>query len=49
MSFEAEHVRECLMEGRLESNLISLDETLIIAEIMEKMRKQVGVQYPQDD
>jgi len=49
MAFEAQHVRECLQAGKLESPLISLDETLLIAEIMESIRKQAGVKYPQDD
>lgn len=35
--------------GLLESPLITLDETLVIAEIMETIRKQVGVVYPQDE
>jgi len=45
---EAEHVRQCLMKGATESNLLSLDETLTIARIMEQTRKQIGVTYPQD-
>jgi len=49
MTYEAQHVRECLQAGKLESPLISLDETLLIAEIMESIRKQAGVKYPQDD
>jgi len=49
MSFESQHVRDCLKAGRTESNLVSLDETLLIAEIMEQIRKQVGVVYPQDE
>ncbi|XP_063585950.1 trans-1,2-dihydrobenzene-1,2-diol dehydrogenase-like [Penaeus indicus] len=48
MMYEAAEVRRCLQEGLLESPSISLDETLILAEIMESMRKQVGVSYPQD-
>ena len=38
-----------LFLGLLESPLITLDETLVIAEIMETIRKQVGVVYPQDE
>ena len=34
--------------GLLESPKLTLDETLTIAEIMEQMRKQVGVSYTQD-
>lgn len=45
---EASHVRECLLAGMTESPLVSLDETLVMAEIMESIRKQVGVVYPMD-
>jgi len=48
-AFEAEHVRQCLVSGAKESNLLSLDETLTIAKIMEDARKQIGVKYPQDE
>lgn len=48
MMYEAAEVRRCLQEGLLESPTITLEETLILAEIMESMRKQVGVAYPQD-
>lgn len=48
-SMKAEHVRQCLMRGATESDLLSLDETLTIARIMEQTRKQIGVVYPQDD
>jgi len=46
---EAEHVRQCIKGGRTESNLLSLDETLTIAKIMEEARQQIGVVYPQDN
>jgi dihydrodiol dehydrogenase / D-xylose 1-dehydrogenase (NADP) len=49
MSYEAQHVRDCLLAGKLESPLISLDETLIIAQIMQDIRTQAGVVYPQDE
>lgn len=48
MAHEASHVRDCLLAGKTESPLISLDETIVMAEIMESIRKQVGVVYPQD-
>ena len=37
------------MKGATESDLVSLTETLTIANIMEQARKQIGVHYPQDD
>ncbi len=49
LAHEAEHVRQCLIKGLKESPEMSHDDTLKIAEIMEDVRKQVGVHYPQDD
>ncbi len=49
LMYEAEHVRECLEKGLTESPLVGLDESVLAAELMEKMRKQVGVVYPQDE
>eukprot|EP00095_Tigriopus_kingsejongensis_P006888 maker-scaffold125_size330479-snap-gene-1.7 protein:Tk06888 transcript:maker-scaffold125_size330479-snap-gene-1.7-mRNA-1 annotation:"trans- -dihydrobenzene- -diol dehydrogenase" len=49
LAYEAQHVRECLLEGVKESPLVSHKTTLVVAEIMEDIRKQIGVSYPQDD
>ena len=48
LAHEAQHVRECILAGKLESPLLPLDETIIIAEIMEDVRKQAGVVYNED-
>ena len=48
LACEADHVRDCLIKGHLESPKLTLQETLLIAELMETTRKQVGVSYPQD-
>lgn len=48
LRYEAQHARECIRKGLTESPIISLDETLLLAELMEDVRKQVGVDYPQD-
>ena len=48
IAYAADHVRDCILEGRLESPLITLKETILIAELMETVRKQVGVAYLQD-
>ncbi len=40
-AFEAEHVRECLEKGLRESPVVPLEESLLAAEVMEDMRKQV--------
>ena len=48
MAHESEHVRECLLAGLKESPLVSLEETVTMARIMETVRRQVGVTYHQD-
>ena len=48
LGYEAQHVRECLLKGLKESPAVSHTETLTIAELMEEVRKQVGVVYDQD-
>lgn len=48
LMFEAMEVRRCLKEGLLESPGVSHAESLTIATIMEAVRTQVGVVYPQD-
>jgi dihydrodiol dehydrogenase / D-xylose 1-dehydrogenase (NADP) len=48
LSYQCQEVRRCLLNGLTESPILSHDETLRIAEIMEAIRKQVGVVYPQD-
>jgi predicted dehydrogenase len=44
--FEALEVMECLRNGRLESELMPLDETLSIMRTMDAIRTQWGLAYP---
>ncbi|XP_053546756.1 trans-1,2-dihydrobenzene-1,2-diol dehydrogenase [Bombina bombina] len=48
LCYEAEHVRQCLLKGLKESPLMSLEESETVANIMDEVRKQIGVIYPQD-
>nr|XP_006986343.2 trans-1,2-dihydrobenzene-1,2-diol dehydrogenase [Peromyscus maniculatus bairdii] len=48
MSYEANHVRECLRKGLKESPVIPLAESELLAEILEEVRKAIGVVFPQD-
>ena len=43
--YEAEAVRQCLVEGKTECDAMPLDETLLIAETMDNVLKQLGVKY----
>jgi len=44
--YQVEEVINCIHQGRLESTIISLDETIAIMEIMDKMREEWGFTYP---
>jgi len=49
LCYEAEHVRQCLLNGYKESPVMTLKESLILAEINDEIRRQVDVRFPQDD
>ncbi|CAH7457597.1 trans-1,2-dihydrobenzene-1,2-diol dehydrogenase [Phodopus roborovskii] len=48
LSYEANHVRECLRKGLKESPVVPLAESELLAEILEEVRKAIGVTFPQD-
>lgn len=48
MTYEARHVRECLRKGLKESPVIPLAESELLADILEEVRKAIGVTFPQD-
>jgi len=45
LQYEAAHVHKLLYEGKLESNIITLDESLVVMKIMDEVRKQIGLKY----
>jgi predicted dehydrogenase len=47
--YEALEVMNCLREGKLESDLMPLDETLTVLRIMDDIRRQWGLVYPQEE
>lgn len=46
MSHEAAHFAQLVADGRRESPLLPLAETVAIMELMDEIRAQVGVRYP---
>jgi len=46
--FEAAHVMRCLREGRTESPVMPLDESLTLLQTMDALRAEWGVTYPQE-
>lgn len=47
-NYEAAAVMECLRLGKLESEVMPLDETLIIMQTMDEIRAQWGLRYPME-
>ncbi|XP_056134268.1 trans-1,2-dihydrobenzene-1,2-diol dehydrogenase-like [Lampris incognitus] len=48
LRYEAEEVRQCLLKGLKESPRMPLSDSVLLAEIMDEVRKQVGVVFSQD-
>lgn len=48
MYYEAKEFIELIQSGKLESDINSHENSLVVAEIMEEARRQVGVIYPAD-
>ena len=44
--YQVAEVVRCIKEGKLESEIIPLDETIGIMEVMDNMREEWGFRYP---
>lgn len=49
LRYEAEEVRKCIRNEQLQSDVVSHNDSLIIAHIETEIRKQIGVVYPEDE
>lgn len=47
-NYEAAEVMSCIREGRLESSIMPLDETLALMKTMDSIRSQWGLRYPME-
>jgi predicted dehydrogenase len=47
MFWEADEVARCLRDGKKESTVLPLSESIVIMEVMEEALKQGGVTYPE--
>ncbi len=47
-NYEAAEVQRCLAAGKLESEIMPLDETLAIMETMDQLRASWGLRYPME-
>lgn len=48
LRYEPEEVRKCIRAGKLESEKISHNESLVIIRIADEIRRQIGVTYAVD-
>lgn len=48
LAYEAEEVKRCIRQGKIESETMSHMDTLELARIMDKVRSDVGVVFPAD-
>ena len=44
-NFEAAHVTKMLMNNKTESNIMSLDTTMDLMELLDQVKKQIGLEY----
>ncbi|HEY8733903.1 MAG TPA: hypothetical protein VIL90_05010, partial [Puia sp.] len=47
--YEARHVGECLRKGLIESPLMTLSDSMLIMETMDRIRAAAGIHYAADD
>ena len=47
-NYEADEVHRCLRAGKLESDIMPLDETLSLMQTMDDIRAQWGMKYPME-
>lgn len=48
LRYQAEEVRRCIRTGLIQCSTVSHNESTIIANIEDEIRKQIGVVYPAD-
>lgn len=48
LHYEIDHVNGCIVSGQTESDLMGLDQSVTLASVLEEVRRQLGVKYPQD-
>ena len=46
LRFEIDEVHRCLSEGRTESDVMPLNETLALARDLDEIRRQIGLVFP---
>ena len=49
LRYEADHVRELLLAGKTESDVMPHRDSVTIAKIQDELRRQVGVHFDADN
>ena len=47
LAYEADEVARCIRDGKRESEVMSLDESIVIMKVMDEVRRQGGLKYPE--
>jgi dihydrodiol dehydrogenase / D-xylose 1-dehydrogenase (NADP) len=45
LAYEAEEAKQCIDKGLLESPFMTHEETILLARIQDKIKKQIGLSY----
>jgi predicted dehydrogenase len=46
--YEAQHATDCLLAGKMESDLMTFEESLVLIKLLDQVRAKGGLAYPQD-
>lgn len=46
MYYEADEASRCVRDGKLESDVMPWEESILIMEAMDEVRRQSGLRYP---
>ena len=47
MYWEADEVARCIRDGKLESDVLPWEESIVIMKVMDEARRQGGLTYPE--
>jgi predicted dehydrogenase len=47
--YEIRHVQDCLRQGLTESPVMRLDDSLVLMEVLDEIRRKAGIRYPADE
>lgn len=48
-NYEANEVAQCLRQGKKESDIMSLEDSLLLMEVMDQVRREAGIRYKEDE